>query len=94
MRFCGRCGTALAARCPHCGAEAPPDFRFCGHCGKSLQEPAPAPAPDSALILELDARGFGMGTRGQRFAIIVDDGRFFGLITRYDLLTYLRRTLP
>jgi cystathionine beta-synthase len=29
-----------------------------------------------------------------RVAIIVDDGRFFGLITRYDLLTYLRRSLP
>jgi peroxiredoxin len=27
-----------------------------------------------ALGLELDARGFGMGTRGQRFAIIVRDG--------------------
>jgi peroxiredoxin len=27
-----------------------------------------------ALGLELDARGFGMGTRGQRFAIVVDDG--------------------
>jgi cystathionine beta-synthase len=27
-------------------------------------------------------------------AIIVHDGRFFGLITRYDLLTYLRRSLP
>src|SRR5439155_1011246 len=24
----------------------------------------------------------------------VHDGRFFGLITRYDLLTYLRRSLP
>ena len=29
-----------------------------------------------------------------RVAIIVDDGRFFGLITRYDLLSYLRRSLP
>jgi cystathionine beta-synthase len=29
-----------------------------------------------------------------RVAIIVDDGRFFGLVTRYDLLTYLRRNLP
>jgi class 3 adenylate cyclase/tetratricopeptide (TPR) repeat protein len=47
MRFCGRCGTALAARCAHCGAEAPPDFRFCGHCGKSLQD-APAPASTAA----------------------------------------------
>ena len=28
----------------------------------------------SALGLEMDATSFGMGTRGQRFAIIVDDG--------------------
>ena len=27
-----------------------------------------------ALGLELDARGFGMGVRGQRFALLVDDG--------------------
>jgi glutaredoxin/glutathione-dependent peroxiredoxin len=27
-----------------------------------------------SLGLELDARGFGMGTRGQRFAIVVQDG--------------------
>ena len=27
-----------------------------------------------ALGLEMDARGFGMGTRGQRFALIVDNG--------------------
>ena len=27
-----------------------------------------------ALGLELDASGFGMGARGQRFAIVVDDG--------------------
>ena len=27
-----------------------------------------------ALGLELDGRGFGMGTRGQRFAIVVEDG--------------------
>ena len=28
----------------------------------------------SALGLELDGRGFGMGTRSQRYAMIVDDG--------------------
>ena len=28
----------------------------------------------TALGLELDASGFGMGMRGQRFAIVVDDG--------------------
>jgi peroxiredoxin len=27
-----------------------------------------------ALGLELDARGFGMGVRGQRFALVVDNG--------------------
>jgi len=27
-----------------------------------------------ALGLEMDARGFGMGTRGQRFSVIVDNG--------------------
>jgi glutaredoxin/glutathione-dependent peroxiredoxin len=27
-----------------------------------------------ALGLELDGRGFGLGTRGQRFSILVDDG--------------------
>ena len=27
-----------------------------------------------ALGLELDAKGYGMGVRGQRFAIVVDDG--------------------
>jgi peroxiredoxin len=32
-----------------------------------------------ALGLELDASGFGMGQRGQRFAIIVDDGKVTGL---------------
>src|SRR5689334_17011278 len=51
MKFCGRCGGALATRCAHCGAEVPPDFRFCGHCGKSLQDaPAPAvpPAPPAS----------------------------------------------
>ena len=28
-----------------------------------------------ALGLELDARGFGLGTRSQRYAMIVEDGR-------------------
>lgn len=31
-------------------------------------------AYSAALGLELDASGFGMGTRSQRFAIVVDDG--------------------
>ena len=31
------------------------------------------------LGLEMDGRGFGMGTRGQRFAMYVDDGVVKGL---------------
>jgi glutaredoxin/glutathione-dependent peroxiredoxin len=34
-----------------------------------------------ALGLELDAKGYGMGTRGQRFAIVVKDG----VATRVDV---------
>lgn len=33
----------------------------------------------NALGLTMDASGFGMGTRGQRFAIIVDDGKIKNL---------------
>jgi class 3 adenylate cyclase len=43
MRFCGRCGAALTARCPHYNAEAPPGFLFCGQCGKSLRADVPPP---------------------------------------------------
>jgi peroxiredoxin len=32
-----------------------------------------------ALGLELDGSGFGLGTRGQRFAMIVDDGKVSAL---------------
>ena len=35
-RFCGDCGTQLAAACPSCGATNPPDKRFCGDCGTTL----------------------------------------------------------
>lgn len=44
MKFCGECGSPLAARCPACGTEAPPGFKFCGECGAPLAA-APAPQP-------------------------------------------------
>ena len=43
-RFCGDCGTALAATCPSCGAENPPEKRFCGDCGAALVAAAGVPA--------------------------------------------------
>jgi class 3 adenylate cyclase/tetratricopeptide (TPR) repeat protein len=44
-RFCGDCGTALAAVCASCGAENPPEKRFCGDCGASL-----AAAPEVPVV--------------------------------------------
>jgi class 3 adenylate cyclase/pimeloyl-ACP methyl ester carboxylesterase len=40
MKFCVECGTALALRCPACGAENQPSFKFCGQCGAGLQATA------------------------------------------------------
>jgi len=35
-KFCGECGTRLAATCPSCGTPNPPGTRFCGECGTAL----------------------------------------------------------
>jgi class 3 adenylate cyclase/tetratricopeptide (TPR) repeat protein len=90
MRFCGRCGTALAARCPHCGAEAPPDFRFCGHCGKNLQESA-SPAPDRAVYTPkhlaakiLKSRSALEGERRQVTVLFADVAGFTSLAEKRD----------
>jgi class 3 adenylate cyclase len=36
-KFCGDCGSALAAACSSCGSSNPPANRFCGDCGAALQ---------------------------------------------------------
>ena len=46
MKFCGQCGSKLAAVCPQCGAEPPPGFKFCGECGSSLAAPERPSAED------------------------------------------------
>jgi class 3 adenylate cyclase/tetratricopeptide (TPR) repeat protein len=35
-KFCGECGTRLAAACPNCGTVNGPTARFCGECGTAL----------------------------------------------------------
>ena len=47
-RFCGDCGTALAAACASCGATNPPGKRFCSDCGTPLGAGVAAPAAESA----------------------------------------------
>ena len=37
LKFCGECGTRLAAPCPSCSTANPPGRRFCGECGTSLE---------------------------------------------------------
>ena len=36
-KFCGECGTPLAAACPTCGAMNGPGVKFCGECGTDLR---------------------------------------------------------
>src|SRR3954453_23588135 len=54
MKFCGQCGSKLAAVCPQCATENPPGFKFCGECGAALggaraKGPIPpAPAPEAS----------------------------------------------
>jgi class 3 adenylate cyclase len=44
-RFCGECGSPLAAACPSCGTPSPPGKRFCDQCGAQLDAAGSAPAP-------------------------------------------------
>ncbi len=59
QKFCGECGTALAATCASCGATNPPEQKFCGECGKPLdasaREPAPAVAVERRIVSVLFA---------------------------------------
>ena len=64
QKFCGECGTALAATCGTCGAANPPGQKFCGECGSPLGAAAAAEAPAVAVerrlvsVLFADLVGF------------------------------------
>ena len=74
QRFCGNCGTALAANCPSCGASNPPGQRFCGECGTPLDagaatastttgaDPRDAPTTERRLVSVLFADLVGFTT--------------------------------
>ena len=75
-KFCGECGSALAAVCPACGSANTPGVKFCGECGAQLGvEAAAAPPPSPAdpvaerrlvSVLFADLVGFTVGLRGAR----------------------------
>jgi len=58
QRFCGSCGSPLAAVCTSCGAANPAGQRFCGDCGAPLgakpasRAAAPAQPPVEAPVAE------------------------------------------
>ncbi len=54
-KFCGECGSALAASCPSCGTPNAPGVKFCGECGTSLGGPA-APAPAEPEVAASERR--------------------------------------
>jgi len=40
MKFCGQCAAPLAAVCPSCGANNPPENKFCGQCAAPVTKVA------------------------------------------------------
>jgi predicted ATPase/class 3 adenylate cyclase len=89
-RFCGDCGSPVAAVCASCGSSNPPGKRFCGDCGASLaggarpnvdpEPPAPAqPATERRLVSVLFADLVGFTSLSE--ARDSEDVR--GLLSRY-----------
>ena len=65
-KFCGECGTALAAACPACGTPNAPGTKFCGECGTALaataSPTAQAPMAERRLVSVLFADLVGFTT--------------------------------
>jgi class 3 adenylate cyclase len=69
-KFCGECGTSLAASCPACGASNAPGMKFCGACGTDLRATVPgapsevreAPTAERRLVSVLFADLVGFTT--------------------------------
>jgi class 3 adenylate cyclase/tetratricopeptide (TPR) repeat protein len=49
-KFCGECGTPLAATCPACGASNAPNMKFCGQCGTDLRAGVAVAPPGTAAV--------------------------------------------
>ena len=75
-KFCGDCGSALAAACSSCGSSNPPANRFCGDCGAALEvgesllaTPASVESPVAerrlVTVLFADLVGFTTASEGR-----------------------------
>jgi class 3 adenylate cyclase/tetratricopeptide (TPR) repeat protein len=82
-KFCGECGSSLAAACPECGAQNAPGTKFCGECGASLGAARPVPAREQSAerrlvsVLFVDLVGFTAASEGR------DAEETRELLTRY-----------
>jgi class 3 adenylate cyclase len=90
-RFCGQCGSPLAAVCPSCATSNPPDNRFCGQCGTPLDTPAQPrfAAPESYTPRHLaekilTSKAALEGERKQVTVLFVDVSGFTSLSERLD----------
>ena len=51
-KFCGECGSSLAAPCPACGTPNAPGVKFCGECGSRLGVEEATSTPAQTVVAE------------------------------------------
>jgi len=56
-KFCGECGTRLAAVCANCGTSNSPGTRFCGECGAALEPAVSGATPIAGGAAQAAGRG-------------------------------------
>ena len=76
-RFCGSCGTSLAAGCPSCDAPLVPGHRFCTSCGEPVPDSHAGPVEEDKLV-EVTAE------RRRVSVLFVDVEDFTSLAERLD----------
>jgi class 3 adenylate cyclase/tetratricopeptide (TPR) repeat protein len=84
-KFCGECGSRLAAPCPSCGTSNAPTARFCGECGTRLDAgsvPATAPAAPATAIPASPAPASAPATERRVVTILFAD--LVGFTARSD----------
>ncbi|MGH3715837.1 MAG: ATP-binding protein, partial [Micromonosporaceae bacterium] len=70
-RFCGRCGSALHVRCPHCSEVMAPGLGYCTSCGQPVGEP-------------VDRAGVGRQERRTVSLLFLDLVGFTGMAEQLD----------